>query len=84
MSFNLTGHKVVVVLQAKSRSDQDVYNDKLLLLNLAKKNFSRVRYCGFLETALPVDRGVYGFFTSPHPGQRIKKYISEIGEYHMG
>jgi len=31
----------------------------------------RLRYLVFLETALPVDREVYGFFTSPHPGQRI-------------
>lgn len=78
MSFNLTGHKVVVVLQTKSRSDQDVYNDKLLLLNLARFFFKAFRYLGFLETALPVDRGVYGFFTSPHPGRRIKRYTFEI------
>lgn len=47
MSFNLTGHKVVVVLQAKSRSDQDVYNDKLLLLNLAKKIFQELDIVDF-------------------------------------
>lgn len=73
MWFNLTGHKVVVVLRTKSISDQDVYKDKLLLLNLARFFifFLRVRYLGFSETALPVDREVYGFFTLPHPGQRI-------------
>lgn len=73
MWFNLTGHKVVVVLQTENSSDQDVYHNKLLLLNLARIFFLRVRYLGFLEAALPVDREVCGLFTSPHPEQRIKR-----------